>query len=57
MPARLDITLSDMTVDDLYAELGKYREVGWGKSKIDWHTSRSHIGKSITMTLSNEPED
>jgi hypothetical protein len=52
MPARLDFTVSDVTVDELYEELGKLREIGWGKSSIEWHTSRSHLGKQITMTLS-----
>jgi hypothetical protein len=57
MPARLDFTVSEVTVDELYEELGKLREIGWGKSSIEWHTSRSHLGKQITMTLSTgEPE-
>jgi hypothetical protein len=56
MPARLDFTVSDVTVDELYEELGKLREVGWGKFQIEWHTSRSHLGKQITMKLSSAEE-
>jgi hypothetical protein len=51
MPAQLDFTSTDATVDELYEDLGKLRDMGWGQSKIAWHTSRSHLGNKITMTL------
>lgn len=54
---RVEITLSDMTVDGLWDELSKLRAVGWGHSVIDWRTSRSHLGKQITMALSLSSED
>ena len=53
MPMKIEVTVADVTVDDLYDELGKLREIGLGKSLIDWHTSRSHIGNQISMVLTN----
>jgi hypothetical protein len=48
---RMEITVSEVTIDQLYEDLGKLREVGFGGHGIEWHTSRSHLGKTITMTL------
>jgi hypothetical protein len=56
MSVRVQVTLSDHTVDKLWEELGKFREVGWGAAEIDWHTSRGHLGKQITMSLSLDNE-
>jgi hypothetical protein len=47
----MELTLAEVTVDELYAELGRLREIGWGAAPIDWHTSRSHLGRKITMSL------
>jgi hypothetical protein len=54
MADKIDWTVSDVTVDDLYESLGKLREIGWGSRMIEFHTSRSHLGRSITMTLSEQ---
>jgi hypothetical protein len=52
---RMEVTLSETTVDQLYEDLGKLRQVGFGAYGIEWHTSRSHLGKQITMSLVEEP--
>ena len=52
---RMEITFAEVTIDQLYDDLGKLREVGFGGHSIEWHTSRSHIGKAITMTLVEAP--
>ena len=50
-PMRMQVTVSDTTVDELYEDLGKLRQVGFGAYRIEWHTSRSHLGKQITMAF------
>jgi hypothetical protein len=47
----MELTVKDVTVDELYAELGRLRSIGWGVSLVSWHTSRTHIGTGITMSL------
>ena len=47
----MEFTVKEVTVDQLYEELGRLRAIGWGGSLINWHTSRSHIGLGITMSL------
>ena len=53
----IEVTVGDVTVEDLHHQLGKLVDIGWGKAAIDWHTSRSHIGKQITMSLAIEGDD
>jgi hypothetical protein len=48
---RVEITFAGSTVDQFWEDLGKLRQVGWGSADIEWHTSRSHLGKQITMAL------
>jgi hypothetical protein len=48
---RMEVTIAEATVDELYEHLSKLREIGWGSYSIEWHTSRSHLGKMITMSL------
>jgi hypothetical protein len=50
-PLHMEFTVKEVTVDQLYEELGRLRAIGWGGSLINWHTSRSHIGLGITMSL------
>ena len=57
MGMKMQITLSEVTIDQLYDDLSKLREVGFGGCGIEWHTSRSHIGTSITMTLMEPAAD
>jgi hypothetical protein len=57
MAVNLDVTVTDVTVDELHQDLGKLKDMGWGKSKIQWHTSRSHLGNKITMTLGDAEDD
>jgi hypothetical protein len=50
-PLTVTVTLTGMTVQTLYEQLEKLVKIGWGDAPIDWHTSRSHLGRQITMSL------
>jgi hypothetical protein len=57
MPSQIDMTVTDTTVDELYEDLGKLKVMGLGAWRIDWHTSRTHIGRTVKMTITEHEQE